>query len=393
MFKVTYIDYQHGDKRYPNTISDGDKFFTYGFGSIYARKFKKYNPDIIVECWKADSRIKDIYRKNIEEVNYIIFPSIKFGKLGHYSFKLIKHLRKELKTGNKVIFNVSSIRHLLFYSIALQLKNHPMVVQHHGEASAIFKSRINNGLKKLYYALQIPIEKIAFKNLDLFSILDERIKGYLPKKNKNLKVEISTTGVDGEIFYPIDKIEAKKLLGWDINKKHILYVGRLNYTKRTDLLIDIYKGLKKELTNAQLIIAGTEETDPLQKMANDAGIIVYGKILQTELYKYLSAADIYVLPKYKKDMPFLGIGMLPVQAMLCNTPVVGESLRNYSGPSISDVGIFVDNYEDIKGAIIKIIRNEIEYKNLRNTALGIYSWKNINEYTRLRYDNLIKEYN
>ena len=137
MFKVVYIDDQAGDRRYPNTLSDGDKFFTYGFASIYARKFKKSNPDVNVECWKADSRIKEIYTKTIENVHYIMFPSIRFSKLGHYSVKLNAHLKKELKTGEKVIFNISSIRHLLFYSLALRLKKYPLVVQHHGESPAI----------------------------------------------------------------------------------------------------------------------------------------------------------------------------------------------------------------------------------------------------------------
>ena len=201
MFKVIYIDYQADDKRYPNTLNDGDRFFTYGFASIYARKFKEYNPYVSVECWKADSRIKVIYEKTIENVHYIIFPSIKIGKLGHYSTKLIYHLKRELAAGNKVIFNISSIRHLLFYSIAIRLKKYPLVVQHHGESSAIHKTKINKGLKKLFYALQIPLEKHCFKNIDLFFVLDERIKDYLPKSNKELKVELSTTGVDrGDIL-------------------------------------------------------------------------------------------------------------------------------------------------------------------------------------------------
>ena len=161
----------------------------------------------------------------------------------------------------------------------------------------LHKVKINKGLKKLYYAFQVPIEKISFKSIDLFLILDERIKDYLPKTNKNLKVEVSTTGVDEEIFYPVDKIEAKKILGWDINKKHILYVGRLNYTKRPDILINIYEEFKKEgREDIELVLAGNEKDDPLYKMAEDSGAIIYPKILQTELYKYLSAADVYVLP-------------------------------------------------------------------------------------------------
>lgn len=392
MFKVIYIDYQSDDKRYPNTLNDGDRFFTYGFASIYARKFKKYNPDVSVECWKADSRIKVIYEKIIEDVHYIIFPSIKFGKLGHYSIKLISNLKKELRSGNKVIFNISSIRHLLFYSIASRLKKYPLVVQHHGESSAIHKTKINKGIKKLFYALQIPLEKHCFKNIDLFFVLDERIKEYLPKSNKKLKVELSTTGVDEEIFYPIDKIESKKLLGWDINKKHILYVGRLNYTKRPDILIDIYKDFKKEgRDDIELVLAGCEKDDLLYKTAEESGAILYFKILQTELYKYLSAADIYVLPLLSEAIPFGGIGMLSVQALYCNTPIVGSTVASFPPSELDKVGMVASNKENIKNAILEIVDMKRNFLNLRETAIDHYSWRNISKQTLISYKQIVEE--
>lgn len=393
MYKVVYIDSNFSDKRYPNTLSDGDKFYTYGFGSIYARKFKKYNPDVTVECWKSDSRIIKIYERTIQNVRYIIFPSKSIFKLGDYSFKLISHLKNELKTVDQIIFNISSIRHLLFYSLALRLKNYPLVVQHHGESSAIHKTKINTGLKKLYYALQIPIEKLCFKNIDLFFVLDERIKDYLPKSNKKLKVELSTTGVDEKIFYPIDKIEAKKLLGWDINNKHILYVGRLNYTKRPDLLIDIYKELKKEgRKDIVLVLAGNEKDDPLYENAVKSGAILYPKILQTELYKYLSAADMYILPLLSEVIPFGGIGMLSVQALLCNTPIVGSTVASFPPSKLDKVGIVASNTEGIKNAILEIIEMKKFFFNLRETAISYYSWENISKHTLHFYTQILKQY-
>ena len=95
MYKVVYIDYDSVDDRYPNKVSDGDSFFTYGFGGLYARKFKQYNKDVEVECWKTDPRIDKIYHKEISGIKFIIFPSIKFGKLGQYSHRLIRHIRSD----------------------------------------------------------------------------------------------------------------------------------------------------------------------------------------------------------------------------------------------------------------------------------------------------------
>lgn len=393
MYRVIYIDYSSGDKRYPNTLNDGDKFYTYGFGSIYARKFKKYNPGINVECWKADSRINTIYKKTIENVNYIIFPAIKFGKLGNYSSKLIAHLIKELKTGNETIFNISSIRHLLFYSLAFRLRNFPLVVQHHGESSAIHKTKINIGLRKLYYAFQIPLEKISFNSMDLFFVLDERIKDYLPRSNNKLKVELSTTGVDEEIFHPIDKIEAKRILGWDVKKKHILYVGRLNYTKRTDILIDIYEEFKKVgKKDIELVLAGHEKDDLLYKKAEESGAILYPKILQTELYKFLSAADIYILPLLSEEIPFGGIGMLSVQALCCNTPIVGATVESFPVGDRDKIGLVAKDHNSISDAIDQIISRKKEFIKLRMYALKYYSWESISKQTDILYKQILKEY-
>ncbi|MBK7380873.1 MAG: glycosyltransferase [Ignavibacteriales bacterium] len=148
------------------------------------------------------------------------------------------------------------------------------------------------------------MEWYAFKFIDVFFVLDKRIINYLPKSNKKIKIEVSTTGVDEEIFIPIDKKEARRMLGLNPDQKYILYIGSLNYTKRPDILIDIYEEIKKERNDVELILAGNEKSDPLYQKAKNSAAILYGKILQTELYKYLSAADVYVLPKYKSDMIF-----------------------------------------------------------------------------------------
>ncbi len=390
--KIIYIDYNFIDKRYPNSPNDGVSFYTYGFGSIYARKFKKYNPEFVVECWKADSRINQIFEKEIEDVKHKIFPSKKFGKLGHFSTKLLKHLKNETKKNHYLIINISSIRHLLFYAVILFLKKVIFVVQHHGEASAIYKAKINKIPKKLFYTLQIPLERMAFKKIDLFFVLDKGIKNYLPKNNRII-IEVSTTGVDEGIFFPIDKHQAKKQLGWDESKKHIIYIGRLNYTKRPDILIDIYNEFKEEgRTDIELVLAGHEIYDPLYEKAKKSGALLYGIIPQRNLYIYLSAADIYVLPRLTEEHRFGGIGMLPIQALLCNTPVVSSTLKNFPLKDRDKVGIYAFDHQTLRYALNRILNKEIEFSGIRDIALNYYSWEKISKKTAERYLFLLKRY-
>ncbi len=389
-YTVVYIDRNFIDNRYPNKPSDGTSFYTHGFGSIYAREFKKYNPEITVECWKADPRISDAIDNEFQGVCYRMFPSWNLGKIGQYSPKMIRFLKKWANLNPYTVYNISSFDHLLFYFLALNLKNYPLVVQNHGEATALYKTSISKGLKKIYFKLLTHLEKRCFKNIDLLYVLDERIKNWLPNGPRQFPVKVSTTGIDEEIFIPLDKTDAKKLIGLNPQKKYLLYVGRLNLTKRPDLLIDVYSAMKKERNDIELILAGHETTDPFYTKARESGAILFGVIKQNEIYKYLSAASVYVLAQLDKSIPFGGIGMLSVQALLCNTPIVGETVKNIPSEIRDKVGIVADSESTIYTCLRSIINGSIKFENLRKLAIEHYSWRNIANHTRMHYDSIIK---
>jgi glycosyltransferase involved in cell wall biosynthesis len=391
MYKVIYIDrIPAHSPDVPSNINDGDNYFTIGWGGGCSRKFKEFNPNVDVECWKTDWEAKKIYEREISGVKFKIFPAYHIKYFGDYSRSLLKHLKKELNKNLPTIIHVTSFRHLLFYILAFKLKYYPLVVQNNGESSAIYKVKISKGLKRLLYLLHRPIERISFKNIDLLYILDERIKTYLPQTLARIKKQ--TLGVMPERFTPLNKKEARRLLNLDSDKKYLLYVGKLNYTKSPDILIDIYKDMKKEREDIELIIVGTTKEDPLINYAEEAGAKVYGRIMHTEIYKFLSAADVYILPKYSLEHIFGGIGLLPVEALLCNTPVIGGSLENFPQECRESVGLAVSEKEEMKNAILKIIDNKITFNNLRETAIEHYSWEKIIKNTFNDYKEIINKY-
>jgi len=387
MYKVIYID-RISDRasNIASSIKDGDNYFTIGWGGISARKFKEFNPDVKVECWKTDYKAFKIYEKEISGVKFIIFPAFHIKHFGDYSFSLLKYLKKEIKQNKKTIFHITSFRHLLFYSVALKLKDYPLVVQNNGESSVIYKVNISNGLKKFFYLMQIPLELKSFKNIDLLYILDERIKNFLPAANAVIKKQ--TLGIMTERFISLNKKDAKQLLNLEPEKKYLLYVGKLNHTKSPDILIDIYRDIKKERNDVELLIVGTNEGDPLINYALKAGAKVFGRIKHTDIYKYLSAADIYILPKYSIEHVFGGIGLLPVEALLCNTPIIGESLKNFPEKFRDSVGLAVSDKDEIKKAILDIIDGKIKIGDVRKIAIEYYSWEKIITDTAKDYKKL-----
>lgn len=97
------------------------------------------------------------------------------------------------------------------------------------------------------------------------------------------------------------------------------------------MLLDIFSELKNECRNdVGLVLAGAEKDDEFYDLALNCGAKIYPVVLQTDIYKFLSAADVYVLPNLSKHHMFGGTGLLPVQALLCGTPVVGGGIGKFS---------------------------------------------------------------
>jgi len=383
--KVIYLDHNFIESKYKNSPKDGSAFFTYGFGSLYAREFKKYNPDWDVECWKADTRISNPYVKRISNVQYRMFPATKIPYMGVFSKTLINELKTVIKDSSGLIINISNLGHLLLYQVAKQCSNTPLFVQGHGETTAKMDLRIRKGiLRKLKALIHIPFENRAVKNIKVYYALDKKMINEMPSNFKG-EFLIQTTGVDPNLFKPIDKQEAKKMLNLNPNKKYIVFIGRLDYTKRPDMLLDAWEELKHRFPEWELLLAGNSSGMPLTSRAKELGVIVMGRILQTELYKYLSAASIYVLAHLKGIYTLGGVGMLPVQALFCETPVVGYTVKNIPEEIRSKLGICTNNKVELTEALQQIMTGNFCFKNLREIAIQEYSWENISKRTCHKY--------
>jgi glycosyltransferase involved in cell wall biosynthesis len=387
---AVYIDYNFPGSRYPNKPGDGNSFYTHGFGGLYSRQFKKYNPGWNVECWKADANIRQVMTTQNGGVTFRMFPSLAIHGLGQYSASMIRYLKLNSSRMGPVVYNISGFDHILFYTMAACMRDQPLVVQHHGESTIRYKLNTRNSPGNLLRRFMRTMEKNAFGNIDKLYVLDEAVKYWLPKGLDNLKIEQRTTGVDETLFSPVDKKTAREITGLQANKEHLLYVGRLNNTKRPDILIDVYNSLKQERKNLQLILLGHENKDQFYQKALDSGAIMHGVVNQLELVNWLSATDIYILPLLDEAHAFGGLGMLPVQAMLCNTPVIGSTLKCFPAQHLHQVGICADNFDTIRQGIVDILDRKKIFDQTRKIAADHFSWRMISEKTAADYTDLIQ---
>jgi D-inositol-3-phosphate glycosyltransferase len=135
-------------------------------------------------------------------------------------------------------------------------------------------------------------------------------------------------GVDMDLFSPRRKSDSRQQLG--VQGKHvILFVGRPDRIKGLDLLLNSVKKLDPTILSAtKLLIVGEAEPEPRGRYArmvenlNLGDVVEFrGIVPQCQLPLYYSAADVCAMPSVYESF-----GMVAIEALACQTPVVGFKL-------------------------------------------------------------------
>lgn len=385
MKKIIFIHNNYEPEQFPKQPDSKEKFYTYGFGSNLARRFKQFYPAYEVEMWRLDGYTDKYYEKTVENVLFRIFPSVRINKFAEFSFRFIKELRIEVKKNDPLLF-ISNVHTWLTYQVSWFFKNSFIITSHHGDWSPFFRLSQRKGIRKLKDRLDAIVEKKVLKNVNYFLVCDYNQIPFIKMAVPQGKFQIFSSGLNIEGFKPTDKMKAREILGWEKDKKYILYVGKLYELKQPDDLIDIWTEIKKEKPEVELVIIGNSPTDKFFNYAVQSGAKVLGRILNKNLHLYYSASDVYVLMALRNDY-FGGTGIAPLESLACNTPVVSYSMRNYIGENMDELGEVPDNLADYKKAILKVLENSGKYKNMRKSIEKYYTYEKISE----KIEKVIKE--
>jgi D-inositol-3-phosphate glycosyltransferase len=143
-------------------------------------------------------------------------------------------------------------------------------------------------------------------------------------------------GFDPDEFWPLDRVAARRELGWQPTEPMILQLGRMVPRKGVETVICSLAHLRDEHgLGCRLAIVGGETRQPdaivtpeigrLQNICREAGVedrvTFEGSRGRGELRTYYSAADIFVTTPWYE--PF---GITPLEAMACGLPVVGSAV-------------------------------------------------------------------
>jgi starch synthase len=142
--------------------------------------------------------------------------------------------------------------------------------------------------------------------------------------------------IDFELWRPMDRKEARRQLGLNSQSRIVIYHGRIDiYRKGLDLLLKAWEQICTGPAgrDALLLMIGSGPDDDAlrERLAapNLSGVRWHDRyeLDRTVMRRYLSAADLYVLPSRNEGFP-----VAPLEAMACGLPIVGSDI-----PAMSNI--------------------------------------------------------
>lgn len=222
-------------------------------------------------------------------------------------------------------------------------------------------------------------------------IATSKIEAGLLKKNysvPNHKIKIIPIGVDTTLFKPVATKLARKSLGLDADNPIILFVGRMEFNKGPETLLDAFKILKiKHPTAVVCFVGGNNDikNDTAIKLmktrCKNLGIAknvrFFGRIDQNMLNLYYSAADVCVMPTFYEIF-----GIVPIESMACGTPVVGSDTGGLKYTIINGVTGYraqTQNTDDFAEKINLVLKQGKDKfaQNCTNWVEKNFLWKKI----------------
>jgi len=392
--------------------------FADGWHSRVAQQIQKYyGSKYQMECWRPEWKLKKAtseekdgilyrafpsYRPTLGPLNKLIYkgvmatlPSTRLGLWREYSLPLLRELKKQCQDG-KTLVHIYHIHWDLSYMICLCLHNIPIIGWHIGDTPYTYS------LSTFLYHLPFSIvEQRALKNVDAILlggkwIRDGFIKCYKPVPKLITPMPIA---IDFDAIKPMDKTEARNILGIGVDKKVLIHVGRFDRAKGFDLVLQVYRELKK-IYDVELVAIGGLKTDPLYGAAIESGAIVREWLPQSMLVPYYSASDVYLFPKFfskgesKSIEQYMGTGVSPLEAMACGIPVVGMTLNYFEGSAeeAEMVGIAPPDVESVSRCVMDVIEHTGQYRECREITRKYYSWEAVVPLIVGLYDELLEEY-
>jgi glycosyltransferase involved in cell wall biosynthesis len=233
------------------------------------------------------------------------------------------------------------LRHLEFqYRVVRELKRHSDDVLHfHSQPEGAWMSRAVAARKVLSYDFfhfrggrETPLYHVYKRALRRFDMLLP-CSQYCLDESRDFwsvpasKLRILYNGVNVRQFRPDPVAAARERDRLGIDRKVMLYVGRVCEQKGSDVLLETARTLGGRRRDVKLVIAGpigqfglTDDPDRWIERIEAVGGLYLGAVEESRLSAIYNLADVFVMPTRAYEM----FGMAAVEAQACGKPVVAS---------------------------------------------------------------------
>jgi len=137
------------------------------------------------------------------------------------------------------------------------------------------------------------------------------------------KIAIVPNGVDVEEYASLHR--SKRIL----EELHsdgpiLLYVGRIDWNKRVDKIVEALPAILKDFPSAKLVVVGPDYSNCLNELREVSGklkvadsLVIMGNVPKEKLLEFYSVANVFLLPS-----SYEGFGLSMLEAMCSRIPVI-----------------------------------------------------------------------
>lgn len=199
-----------------------------------------------------------------------------------------------------------------------RLREVPHVVHFHGpwaDESA--------GQSPISCAAKRHVERRVYATGDRFIVLSEAFAGVLARGYgvPRERIAIVPGGVDLDRFHPMDRLAARRALGWPGDRPVVLTVRRLTARMGLDRLVEAIDVVRRAVPEVLLLVAGTGPmAAPLAAQIEALGlgdhVRLLGFVPEADLPAAYAAADLSVMPSLALE----GFGLAAAESLAAGTP-------------------------------------------------------------------------
>ena len=229
----------------------------------------------------------------------------------------------------------------------------------------------------------------------LIAVSKEESEHYKQMGVAGERISVIYNGMDIESFKNLPKY-GRFRKKYSINGTMILYLGRIHKSKGIDIAIKAFSKLTKEINNVVLVIAGSDdgyktELERLIKKLNLSDKVMFtGFVDENDKMSAYVDADLFV-----HTVRYMGgVGLTPLEAILCNTPVIvtdecGEVVKEANCGYLVEYGDIEGLKEKMKWVIVNLEEGEEMVERGKKYIEENLTWEKVVERVGEVYEDCI----